>query len=104
MSKQTAAKFGLHAGSKFEMTGPESAPTGQVVKVNVVVTGIVAPTDPTSNFWTADPTIVAPGLQGPTDDPILGGRGHGRAGRDPGARALLRHRQPPAGVGVPARR
>jgi putative ABC transport system permease protein len=73
MSKQTAAKFGLHAGSKFEMTGPESAQTGQIVKVNVLVTGIVVATDPKSNFWTADPTIVAPGLQGPTDNPYWAG-------------------------------
>ena len=63
MSTQTAARFGLHAGSKFVMTGPESAATGQVVPITVVVTGIVAPTDPTSNFWTVDPAILAPDLQ-----------------------------------------
>ena len=62
---QTAARFGLHAGSKFVMTGPESDSTGQVVPITVVVTGIVAPTDPTSDFWTVDPTIVAPDLQQP---------------------------------------
>jgi putative ABC transport system permease protein len=45
------------------MTGPESSATGQVVPITVVVAGIVAPTDPTSNFWTVDPTIVAPDLQ-----------------------------------------
>ena len=33
----------------------------------------MAPIDPTSNFWTADPTIVAPGLQGPTDNPYWAG-------------------------------
>jgi putative ABC transport system permease protein len=73
MSTQTAAKFGLHAGSKFVMTGPESPETGKVVQVTVLVTGIVAPTDPSSNFWTVDPTIVAPGLQGPTDNPYWAG-------------------------------
>lgn len=73
MSTQAAAKFGLHAGAKFEMTGPESAQTGQIVKVNVLVTGIVAPTDRTANFWTADPTIITPGLQGPTDNPYWAG-------------------------------
>jgi putative ABC transport system permease protein len=73
MSTQTAAKFGLHAGAKFLMTGPESAQTGKQVTLNVLVTGIVAPTDPTSNFWTADPTILAPGLQGPTDSPYWAG-------------------------------
>ncbi len=73
MSTQTAAKFGLQVGAKFEMTGPESAQTGHIVKVNVLVTGIVAPTDRTANFWTADPTIVVPGLQGPTDNPYWAG-------------------------------
>jgi putative ABC transport system permease protein len=67
MSTQTAAKFGLHAGAKFVMTGPESAETGQKVQVTVVVTGIVAATEPTSNFWSVDPNILAPGLQGPSD-------------------------------------
>ena len=73
MSTQTAARFGLHAGAKFVMTGPESAQTGKIVRVTVLVTGIVAPTDPTSNFWTADPTILAPGLQGPNDNPYWAG-------------------------------
>jgi putative ABC transport system permease protein len=73
MSTQTAAKFGLRAGAKFLMIGPESAQTGKQVQLNVLVTGIVAPTDPTSNFWTADPTILTPGLQGPTDNPYWAG-------------------------------
>ncbi len=73
MSTQTAARFGLHAGAKFLMTGPESAQTGKQVKLTVLITGIVAPTNPTSNFWTADPTILTPGLQGPTDNPYWAG-------------------------------
>jgi putative ABC transport system permease protein len=73
MSTQTAAKFGLHAGAKFVMVGPESAQTGQKVQVTVLVTGIVAPTDPTSNFWSVDPTILAPGLQGPSAAPYWAG-------------------------------
>ena len=73
MSTQTAAQFGLHAGSTFEMIGPERETTGEASKVTIVVTGIVAPTDPTSNFWTVDPTIVSPGLQGATDNPYWAG-------------------------------
>ena len=73
MSTQTAAKFGLHVGSTFEMTGPERETTGEVSKVTVLVTGIVAPIDPTSSFWAVDPTIVVPGLQGPTDNPYWAG-------------------------------
>ena len=33
----------------------------------------MAPTDPTANFWTVDPAIIAPGLQGPTDNPYWAG-------------------------------
>jgi putative ABC transport system permease protein len=73
MSTQTAAKFGLHAGSTFEMIGPERETTGEVSKVTIVVTGIVAPTDPASDFWTVDPAIVSPGLQGATDSPYWAG-------------------------------
>ena len=73
MSTQTAAKFGLHVGSTFEMTGPERETTGEASQVTVLVTAIVAPTDPTSSFWTVDPTIVVPGLQGPTDNPYWAG-------------------------------
>jgi len=73
MSTQTAAKFGLHVGSTFEMTGPERETTGQASQVTILVTGIVAPRDPTSSFWAVDPTIVAPGLQGQTDNPYWAG-------------------------------
>ena len=73
MSTQTAAKFGLHAGSTFEMTGPERETTGESSKVTILVTGIVAPIDPTSSFWTVDPAIVVPGLQGPPDNQYWAG-------------------------------
>ncbi len=73
MSKQTAAAFGLHVGSKFEMIGPERASTGQAAKVDILVTGIVAPVDPSSTFWTADPSILAPDLQGPVNGPYWAG-------------------------------
>ena len=63
MSAQTAARFGLHAGSTFVMIGSESASTGHSAQVRVVVTGIVAPTDPTSVAWTVNPAILAPDLQ-----------------------------------------
>jgi putative ABC transport system permease protein len=73
MSTQTAKKFGLHAGSEFEMTGPERETTGQISKVDILVTGLVAPVEPTSVFWTVDPTIVAPDLQGSNDNPYWAG-------------------------------
>jgi putative ABC transport system permease protein len=73
MSTQTAKTFGLRAGSEFEMTGPERASTGKAAKVMILVTGIVAPVDPTSNFWAVDPAIVAPDLQGPATGPYWAG-------------------------------
>lgn len=73
MSTKTAARFRLHAGSKFVLTGPEQESTGKVAQITILVTGIVAPIDPASNFWSVDPAILAPALQGPTDNPYWAG-------------------------------
>jgi putative ABC transport system permease protein len=66
MTRQTAATFGLHAGSEFVMPGSELASTGVVTPVTVVVTGIVVPVNPDSSFWGIDPGVLAADLQGPT--------------------------------------
>jgi putative ABC transport system permease protein len=63
MTRQTAATFGLHAGSKFVMSGSELASTGTVTQVTVLVTGIVVPVNPDSSFWGTDPGILAADLQ-----------------------------------------
>jgi putative ABC transport system permease protein len=63
MTRQTAATFGLHAGSTFVIPGSELAATGVVPAITVLVTGIVVPVDPTSSFWSIDPAILAPDLQ-----------------------------------------
>jgi putative ABC transport system permease protein len=63
MTSQTAATFGLHAGSTFVLPGSELAATGVVTEVTVVVTGIVAPVDPASSFWGDDPGVLAADLQ-----------------------------------------
>jgi putative ABC transport system permease protein len=63
MTRQTAATFGLHAGSEFVIGGSELASTGVVTPVTVLVTGIVVPVDPTSSFWGFDPAVLAPDLQ-----------------------------------------
>ena len=73
MTKQTAATFGLHAGSKFMITGPELASTGVATPITVLVTGIVTPVDPTSSFWNIDAAIVAADLQGPVNGPYWAG-------------------------------
>jgi putative ABC transport system permease protein len=63
MTRQTAATFGLHAGSEFVMPGSELASTGVVTPVTVVVTGIVVPVNPSSSFWGIDPGVLAADLQ-----------------------------------------
>jgi putative ABC transport system permease protein len=73
MTRQTAATFRVHAGSKFMITGPELPSTGAVTPIMVEVTGIVAPVDPDSSFWGIDPGILAPDLQGPVTGPYWAG-------------------------------
>ena len=104
MSTQTAAKFGLHAGSKFEMTGPESRRDREVVQGQRPGHRHRGPDRPDLELLDRRPHHRHPRPPGPDRQSVLGGRGHGRAGRDPGARALLQLGQSPARVGVPARR
>jgi putative ABC transport system permease protein len=73
LTKQTAATFGLHTGSKFMITGPELPSTGMPTPITVLVTGIVVPLDPDSSFWGIDPAILAPDLQGPAAAPYWAG-------------------------------
>jgi putative ABC transport system permease protein len=63
LTRQTAVRLGLHAGSAFMITGPQLATTGVTTPVTVVVTGIVAPLDPASSFWGTDPAVLATDLQ-----------------------------------------
>jgi putative ABC transport system permease protein len=51
----TAARFGLHPGSRLELDNPSGA-------VGLMVTAIVRERDPASSFWTADPLVAAPVL------------------------------------------
>jgi putative ABC transport system permease protein len=54
----TAARFGLHPGSRLQLSIPAGA-------VTVVVTAEVRVTDPGSTFWRFDPTAGAPSLNPP---------------------------------------
>jgi putative ABC transport system permease protein len=71
MTRQTAARLGLHAGSAFVIPGSQRASTGTVTQVTVLVTGIVVPVDPDSSFWGTDPGVLSAHLQfqGPTQSP-----------------------------------
>jgi putative ABC transport system permease protein len=58
----TAAKFGLHPGSKILVAGPQPAFNGSG-PITLEVTGIVAPRYPSATFWTSDATVVRPELE-----------------------------------------
>jgi putative ABC transport system permease protein len=66
VSQQTAREFGLHPGSKLTITGPQLSFSGTMAGIVLDVTGIIAPREPGSTFWTVDPSAVTPDLQTPT--------------------------------------
>jgi putative ABC transport system permease protein len=57
VSSPTAARFGLHPGSRMAL----DSPTGIIT---LIVTAIVRPQAPGSTFWTQDPLASAPSLAG----------------------------------------
>ena len=66
VTKQTAATFGLRVGSKVKVPGTGTlGPDGATITFQV--SGIALPADPGSAFWTADPTVVTPDLEGRAD-------------------------------------
>jgi putative ABC transport system permease protein len=52
VTSTTAARFGLRVGTRLN-AGP----------VELVVTGIIQPADPASDFWSDDPSVARPALQ-----------------------------------------
>jgi len=61
VTRQTAATFGLRVGSKMRVPG--TSPLVSLTTITLQVSGIVAPTDPNSSFWTADSAPAAPSLE-----------------------------------------
>jgi putative ABC transport system permease protein len=62
VSTQTAARFGLRVGSKVQIPASRLALNGKGAPITLQVSGIVAPINPASSFWTADPTVDTPDL------------------------------------------
>ena len=63
VTQPTASRFGLRPGSELPVSGPTDAMlAGQLIVVELDVTGIVEPADPGSSFWDADPLVPAPAL------------------------------------------
>jgi putative ABC transport system permease protein len=69
VSQRAGRQFGLHPGSKIEIAGPQVATSGNVSGITLDVTGIVAPREPESSFWQADPTVTTPDLVKPLKAP-----------------------------------
>jgi putative ABC transport system permease protein len=65
VSEQTARRFKLRPGSKLRIVGPQVAVSGKLAGITLDVTGIVAPRNPESSFWQADPTADTPDLEVP---------------------------------------
>ncbi len=85
VTTQTAARFGLHPGSRLQLTTPTGA-------VTLVVTAIMRERAPGSTFWTADPTAGTPSLVTPPPS-RLGGLPYWAGGvfADPGALAAMQN-------------
>jgi putative ABC transport system permease protein len=60
VTSQTALDFALHAGSKVKITGPQTFAIGAPGGITLDVTGIVAPRQASSSFWTSYPELSVP--------------------------------------------
>jgi putative ABC transport system permease protein len=65
ISQATAAQFGLGPGDRLTVTGQQDA-SGSTSKASLEIAGIVAPRDPSSAFWIADPAVLTPDLEMPS--------------------------------------
>jgi len=62
VTQQTASTLGLRVGSEIQVNGPTLAASSDIT---FQVSGIVAPTDPASSFWTVDAAAAVPDLENP---------------------------------------
>jgi len=68
VTRPTAARFGLRAGSRVTISTPlnmslsGNVTPGTSVRLRLDITGIIEPADPGSSFWKADPLLPAPSL------------------------------------------
>jgi putative ABC transport system permease protein len=78
LSEPTAARLGVHPGSRLRLSGNAGV-------VTLVVTGIIRPRLPHSSFWTSDPPAAAPDHVAPRSRPaywvIAAFAGAGAAGQ-----------------------
>jgi putative ABC transport system permease protein len=67
VTQATAWRFGLHPGSVITVTASDTGPPA-----SLEVTGVLAPKDPGSSFWSADPVAAVPALNtGPGVPPAM---------------------------------
>ena len=62
ITQALASGFGLETGSSVFIGVPSTENPGLIDDIQLVVTGIVEPTDPDSLFWTTDPLLPGPTL------------------------------------------
>jgi putative ABC transport system permease protein len=62
ITQAMASGFGLKTGSSVSIGVPSTENPGLIDDIQLVVTGIVEPTDPDSLFWTTDPLLPGPTL------------------------------------------
>ena len=62
ITQAMASGFGLETGSSVTIGVPSDENPGLIDDIQLVVTGIVEPTDPDSLFWTTDPLLPGPTL------------------------------------------
>jgi putative ABC transport system permease protein len=55
VTQQTAARYGLHPGSRLRLKSPGGP-------VDLLVTAVIRARDPSSTFWATDPLVTAPDL------------------------------------------
>ena len=69
VTQQTAAKFGLKAGSAVTTFGPLLPSSGTPPLITLKIVAIVAESQPASSFWEADPSLAVPDLNVPGTTP-----------------------------------
>jgi len=70
ITQAMASGFGLETGSSVSIGVPSDENPGLIDDIQLVVTGIVEPTDPDSLFWATDPLLPGPTLSYTSAGPL----------------------------------
>ena len=70
ITEATARRFALRPGSLVRLGRAPTMPASDP-PIAASITGVLQPTDPSSTFWTTDPLVAAPSLQGKPGGPAI---------------------------------